>query len=81
MKGVYKSKLGVATRTIDFLQYQLRDNNKSMDDFNSFDEFLKFLKATNFTRSCGFNKNKRGYMETLKFCYSLKEGKSNDKKL
>ena len=73
-----KTKLAVATRTLDFVTAQLRNKNKSLEDFNSFEEFLKFLKDIDFTRSCGFNKNKRGYMETLKFCYSLKEGKNND---
>lgn len=73
-----KKQLAVATRTLNFVSAQLRNKNKSLEDFNSFKEFLKFLKDTEFTRSCGFNKNKRGYMETLKFCYSLKEGKNND---
>lgn len=73
-----KTQLAVANRTIGFVTAQLENKNKTLEDFNSFEEFLKFLKDIDFTRSCGFNKNKRGYMETLKFCYSLKEGKKND---
>ena len=70
-----QTRLSVANRTIHFVELHLNHNNKSLGDFNSFDEFLKFLKDTEFTRTCGFNKNKRGYLETLKFCYSLKEVK------
>ena len=68
-----KTRLSVARRTINFVDLHLAHENKTLDDFNSFEEFLKFLKDTGITKTCGFNINKRGYMETLKFCYSLKE--------
>ena len=69
-----KTRLSVARRTIHFVTLHLSNNDKSLEDFSSFEDFLKFLKDTGITKTCGFNKNKRGYMEALKFCYSLKEG-------
>lgn len=68
-----KDKLSVAERTLYFVSLILRHQEKKVEDFSTFEDFVKFLDKNDIKKTAGFNKNKRGYMETLKFAYSLKE--------
>ena len=67
-----ETKLAVAARTLHFIDLILDNKEKTVEDFETFDEFIKFLDKNEIRRRAGFNKNKKGYMETLKFAYSLK---------
>jgi len=68
-----KDKLSVAERTLYFVSLILRHQEKKVEDFSTFEDFVKFLDKNDIKKTAGFNKNKKGYMETLKFAYSLKE--------
>lgn len=70
-----KTRLDVASRTLDFVDQILRHQGKTVEDFETFDEFINFLDKSRIRDRAGFNKNKRGYMEALKFAYSLKHNK------
>ena len=67
-----ETKLSVATRTLHFVDLILDSKGKTLEDFETFDDFVKFLNKNEIRRCAGFNKNKKGYMETLKFAYSLR---------
>lgn len=68
-----ETKLSVASRTISFVNSILITTKKKVDDFETFDLFIEFLYKNKVKEKIGFNKNKNGYLETLKFIYSLKE--------
>ena len=67
-----ETKLSVARRALHFVCLILDSKGKTLEDFETFDEFIKFLNKNGMRRSAGFNKNKKGYMETLNFAYSLR---------
>lgn len=67
------TKVSVASRVIYFVNLILKNRNKKVDDFETFDLFIDFLYKNRIKEQVGFNKNKNGYLETLKFIYSLKE--------
>ena len=67
MKTSFYDQIAVAARTAHFVMLTVPGGQ----EFDSFEEFVKFLYDNNFKRSCGYNKNKKGYMETLRFLYDL----------
>ena len=67
------TKVSVASRVICFVNLILKNRNKKVDDFETFDLFIDFLYKNRIKEQVGFNKNKNGYLETLKFIYTLKE--------
>jgi hypothetical protein len=67
MKTSFYDQTVVVARTSHFVMLTVPDGK----GFDSFEEFVKFLYDNNFKRSCGYNKSKKGYMETLRFLYEL----------
>lgn len=61
----------MVARTADKVQDILMHNNAKVEEFDKFGDFIKFLDKHRIKDSCGFNKNKNGYMETLKLIYEL----------
>lgn len=62
-----KSRLSVATRVLHFLD----EEDFTIDENTTFEGFQKQLAKTDFKRSCGFTKSKKGYMDALWFAYNI----------
>lgn len=65
------TKLSVAARTIHFVHLIFMHTDMEPEDFDTFEGFVKFLEKEGIRKSAGYNRNKAGYMETLRFIWNL----------
>lgn len=72
------TKLSVAARTTHFVDMICSHADIKPEDFDTFEEFVKFLDKEGIRNSAGYNKNRSGYMETLRFIWEL-ERKEKEK--
>lgn len=64
------TKLSVIARTSNFVFQILLHGNKDIKDFDTYEQFEKYLYTHKMKEWCGFNKSKKGYLETLHFIYN-----------
>lgn len=68
-------KLDVAARTMRFVHMICMHADTDPSEFETFEKFEKFLDKEGIRRKAGYNKNRAGYMETLRFIWELSSGK------
>lgn len=67
--------LSVAARTTHFVDQICTHADKQPNEFDTFEKFVKFLDKNRIHDSAGYNKNRIGYMETLRFIWELDQRK------